>query len=71
MNCCIVVVGLDFWLLCAFIFLYGFVIIYIGTREFVNTILSLCSYERMILFAEQLFGIFFPSKLHCHSNVNM
>lgn len=59
MKRCLVVVGLDFWLLCAFIFLYGFVIIYIGNREFVNTTLLLCSYERAILFAEQLFGNFF------------
>lgn len=62
MKCCLVVVGLDSWLLCAFIFLYGFVIIYTGYREFVNTTPSLCSCERTILFAEQLFGsiFFFP-----------
>lgn len=36
MKCCLVVIGLDFWLLCTLIFLYGFVIIYIGNREFMN-----------------------------------
>lgn len=59
MKCCLVVVGLDFRLLCAFTFLHGFVIIYIGNREFVNTTPSLCSCGRTILFAEQLFGDFF------------
>lgn len=44
MKCYLVVVGLYFWLLHAFIFFYGFVIIYIGNSKFMNTILLLCSY---------------------------